>query len=838
MILKLLLMVFVGSYTASSNPTQSACGECGDFSSPSGCVTSKNFPQKYSNYVDCDITIQPSAGREMEVKFTHFDLENETSCRYDYLKIREEGNTEEHKHCGNILPSSITTRKKLHIKFHSDRSIIATGYKIEWTSLPVPGEAGNDTLSCNVYRGEDKLKLSAAMHGYDVWKANPWAPSGDPGVRKTIFRHECTDSCSSQGYYHFVEVKPDHACSKDFSVETITTFHDYMAAQTGSVYESEEVSGSTSVATPSVSASASYSTSSSSNKEHSNLKKFFQEQQGEVSLATAACYTNDVQVNSYIRPLFHDNFIAALEDLNKALSGSTSAQEAAFTVFIEEFGTHYTEEVDYGATLIHSTFYKKKSENSQQAAKRNGCNSKASEACLEGGGGGITGSASAEACYAKEAKKCEGKQTASASGGTNAVETTKTQSFGSRPLKQGDWITSNFKPVPVKRKLRLISTLFKNKWLTKNSEYRFRASLDGVGLKKLFNSLVVDYCSIVLRRDRSQCQQKLVGCGINDDCGFDYCINMPTNVNPKGYECGFTNAPCDKTATTLVRCRLDIKSTWIIQQDTVLRHVKINCKTTGPGCIYINRGKHLTIQYSSADGDGSGRFIEMAATSKLTLAHVKVKSFSYSGYGAAIYAPEQNIVTITGTTFEGNEASHGGAVLLFSSQLTLNNNQFISNKARSNDGGGVYASGCNVNIKNTKFISNHAKGTGGGMYLSASSKSNKRATLDQVTFQSNTAGYSSLAGGGLYTQDITVVITHSTFTGNTATEHRGSAGIFTDRAGAISITRGDVTIDNTNTFYNNGDPKGKTIQCQRATLNIPTHSVIKALIYNYSCTIN
>ena len=45
---------------------------------------------------------------------------------------------------------------------------------------------------CDAYIGADGEKnFLLASKGYDVWKSDPWANGGDPGVRGAIFEIHC-----------------------------------------------------------------------------------------------------------------------------------------------------------------------------------------------------------------------------------------------------------------------------------------------------------------------------------------------------------------------------------------------------------------------------------------------------------------------------------------------------------------------------------------------------------------------------------------------------------------------------------------------------------------------
>ena len=62
--------------------------------------------------------------------FESFDLESANRCRYDYVEINGE------KYCGSSKPSPvISSGNTLTITFHSDYSVIRSGFKATWKAM-------------------------------------------------------------------------------------------------------------------------------------------------------------------------------------------------------------------------------------------------------------------------------------------------------------------------------------------------------------------------------------------------------------------------------------------------------------------------------------------------------------------------------------------------------------------------------------------------------------------------------------------------------------------------------------------------------------------------------
>ena len=96
-----------------------ACG--GNFSTPEGTLTSPYYPDKYPDGTDCVYTIARPAGTTIQLYFHSLDINSHSSCRYDYLEIRD-GSSDNSailgKLCGKEIPISIrSTQNKMWIRF-------------------------------------------------------------------------------------------------------------------------------------------------------------------------------------------------------------------------------------------------------------------------------------------------------------------------------------------------------------------------------------------------------------------------------------------------------------------------------------------------------------------------------------------------------------------------------------------------------------------------------------------------------------------------------------------------------------------------------------------------
>ena len=127
-----------------------------------------------------------------------------------------------------------------------------------------------------------------------------------------------TDDDGEEGYYDFVTVDNDYNCNKKFSVETIKTYSEYLSAVGGSNSYSDSIEGSVGGGAFGVNFEVSAKYEKGGNSEEEKTRKLFEEKQGEILLATASCYTRDVEIDAvYVRPRFTRSFIGALKKLQK-----------------------------------------------------------------------------------------------------------------------------------------------------------------------------------------------------------------------------------------------------------------------------------------------------------------------------------------------------------------------------------------------------------------------------------------------------------------------------------------------------------------------------------------
>ena len=72
-----------GGWTGVSTTSQAPTAQLG------GVVTSPNYPGNYPHDLDETFTIEGSPGKVLQMTFEDFDIEADSSCRYDWLQVTD-----------------------------------------------------------------------------------------------------------------------------------------------------------------------------------------------------------------------------------------------------------------------------------------------------------------------------------------------------------------------------------------------------------------------------------------------------------------------------------------------------------------------------------------------------------------------------------------------------------------------------------------------------------------------------------------------------------------------------------------------------------------------------
>ncbi|XP_025082100.1 low-density lipoprotein receptor-related protein 8-like isoform X3 [Pomacea canaliculata] len=119
------------------------CG--GNFTQPSGSISSPLYPRSYPDNQDCIYVIQAVAGHRVTLQFVVFKLEPGSTpsvCDHDYVQIRDGDSVVSPSvgiYCNSTFrPKVRSTRNVLWIKFHSDFSVSKPGFEATYTTGIIP----------------------------------------------------------------------------------------------------------------------------------------------------------------------------------------------------------------------------------------------------------------------------------------------------------------------------------------------------------------------------------------------------------------------------------------------------------------------------------------------------------------------------------------------------------------------------------------------------------------------------------------------------------------------------------------------------------------------------
>ena len=110
------------------------CG--GQLKGKSGTIASVGFPKNYPVNLRCEWLIQVAEGEKVELMFNSFDLESDSSCRYDFVEVRDGKDASAKglgKYCGNTGPLPfLSTSNYVFLTFYADGTDSRSGFQASW----------------------------------------------------------------------------------------------------------------------------------------------------------------------------------------------------------------------------------------------------------------------------------------------------------------------------------------------------------------------------------------------------------------------------------------------------------------------------------------------------------------------------------------------------------------------------------------------------------------------------------------------------------------------------------------------------------------------------------
>ena len=221
---------------------------------------------------------------------------------------------------------------------------------------------------------------------------------------------------------------------------------------------------------------------------------------------------------------------------------------------------------------------------------------------------------------------------------------------------------------------------------------------------------------------------------------------------------------------------------------TIRNSVFDNNSSASYGSVLYSRAKAVitgsTFTNNSANANGG-----VLCNHNGTLFTVDSCEFSHNAgkEGGAVWTNTASL--ITGSTFEANVGTSGGAIRIGGNNVEVKNSTFNGNQVTAN-GGAIYNSGADLTLTNTVFTNNTADGQGGAV-----GNHGRSATLTDCKFAGNTA---KMSGGGFYSGSSSEVIIHAGEHSEKAVfeNNRGNIAGTEYGGGAICIGSGNLTVEN------------------------------------------
>ena len=83
---------------------------------------------------------------------------------------------------------------------------------------------------------------------------------------------------------------------------------------------------------------------------------FFKEDGGFLMISSAHCTTNIFELGPIELPAFAEDFVESLKMLERAKDLNSTLQDQVFSLFVEDYGTHYISKGAFGAKVLNSEF--------------------------------------------------------------------------------------------------------------------------------------------------------------------------------------------------------------------------------------------------------------------------------------------------------------------------------------------------------------------------------------------------------------------------------------------------------------------------------------------------
>jgi len=431
-------------------------------------------------------------------------------------------------------------------------------------------------------------ELTGGLSGYNIFIGEPYFlyHDSDPGITRQIF-NPATPTGGVKGRMSLtgITLQDIGSCTAELNSKIVTTvqqvrerMRESVSSGSGSgIKQKADVTAQAGPVGVSGTLEMSVSSEFGTSKTMQRVTKHLSNENRAIFIQDLTCATAVLKINSYSMPKFTDGFRNALIALNEVNEKTPTEKTNAFKKFTNEYGTHYMNEVKFGAKLTYSRLLTKKSREDFRQENVDKCTvSKKGLTFLF-----FSTRKSRSECLTTDENK------------ENKVDIYVKNEFirtrGSKLPSDADytkWAEQTFTPVPLNIKLVPIEKLMEDDILNQDDE--LKGKINGEKLRGWFEKMKQTYCSVL----QYNCEKPKGECGIADGCSFNQLCKMEGKVA----KC--LDIPVEFTAKVRPEGE-QFLVTWVIPQD---RFGKLTFK--------VNYRTMASSAWTSVDLSGIGKELQ------------------------------------------------------------------------------------------------------------------------------------------------------------------------------------------------------------------------------------